>query len=155
MTVDNRVEGRVKRRRRPVRGGEAGFTLVELLVMLTILVLLAALVGPRVIGYIGTSKAKTARIQIESLTASLQLYRIDNGSYPSSSQGLRALVERPANAAGWNGPYLTKREVPKDPWGNEYVYRAPGQRGDFDIVSLGADNQIGGTGENADVSNDR
>jgi general secretion pathway protein G len=156
MTVDNRPgERRGEPLRRPPRRGEAGFTLVELLVMLTILVLLAALVGPRVIGYIGTSKAKTARIQIESLTAALQLYRIDNGSYPSSSQGLRALVERPANAAGWNGPYLTKREVPKDPWGNEYVYRAPGQRGDFDIVSLGADNQIGGTGENADVGNDQ
>jgi general secretion pathway protein G len=155
MTDDGKPHDADAERQRPrVRRGEAGFTLVELLVMLTILVLLAALVGPRVIGYIGTSKVKTAKIQIESLTAALQLYRIDNGQYPSSSQGLRALVERPASAPGWNGPYLSKRELPRDPWGREYIYRAPGQRGDFDIVSLGADNQAGGTGENADISNE-
>ncbi|MDX2159238.1 MAG: type II secretion system major pseudopilin GspG [Hyphomicrobiaceae bacterium] len=135
------------------RRGEAGFTLVELLVMMTILVLIASLVGPRVIGYIGSSKAKAARIEIESLTAALQLYRIDNSRYPTSAQGLRALVERPAVASGWNGPYLAKRDVPRDPWGNEFVYRSPGQRGDFDIISLGADNQVGGTGENADITN--
>lgn len=135
------------------RRGEAGFTLVELLVMLGILALLAALVGPRVVGYIGTSKVKTAKIQIESLSAALQLYRIDNGRYPTSSEGLRALVERPANAATWSGPYLAKRELPRDPWGRDYQYRSPGQTGEFDIVSLGADNQPGGTGENADVSN--
>lgn len=135
------------------RRGEAGFTLVELLVMLSILVLLAALVGPRVIGYIGTSKTKTAKIQIESISAALQLYRIDNGRYPTTSEGLGALVQRPAGAAAWNGPYLAKREVPKDPWGRDYTYRSPGQAGDFDIISLGADNQRGGSGENADITN--
>ncbi len=134
------------------RASEAGFTLVELLVMLTILVLLASLVGPRVIGYLGSSKVKSAKIQIESLGAALQLYRIDNGGYPTTSEGLKALVDKPGNAAAWNGPYLTKREVPADPWGRSYNYRSPGQNGPFDIFSLGADNQEGGTGENADVT---
>jgi general secretion pathway protein G len=137
---------------RKARRGEAGFTLVELLVMLSILALLAALVGPRVLGYIGSSKVKTAKIQIESISAALQLYRIDMGRYPTSSEGLRALIERSANATSWNGPYLAKRGLPRDPWGNEYQYRSPGQNGDFDIISLGADNQPGGTGENADIT---
>lgn len=137
---------------RKTRRGEAGFTLVELLVMLSILALLAALVGPRVLGYIGSSKVKTAKIQIESISAALQLYRIDMGRYPTTSEGLRALIERSANAPGWNGPYLVKRGVPRDPWGNEYQYRSPGQNGDFDIISLGADKQPGGTGENADIT---
>lgn len=132
--------------------GEAGFTLVELLVMLAILAMLAALVGPRVVGYLGSSKAQTAKIQIESLSAALQLYRVDNGRYPTTSEGLRALVERPASAPSWNGPYLTKREVPRDPWGRDYAYRAPTESGSFEITTLGADNQKGGTGENADIS---
>ncbi len=133
--------------------GEAGFTLVELLVMLSILALLAALVGPRVLGYIGSSKVKTAKIQIESISAALQLYRIDVGRYPTTSEGLRSLVQPSGSTASWNGPYLVKREVPRDPWGREYQYRSPGQNGDFDIFSLGADNQPGGTGENADITN--
>lgn len=131
----------------------AGFTLVELLVMLAILALLAALVGPRVIGYIGNSKSQTAKVQIESLAAALQLYRIDAGRYPTTAEGLRALVERPGSATTWNGPYLAKREVPRDPWGRDYLYRSPGQNGDFEIATLGADNQKGGSGENADISN--
>lgn len=139
-------------RARRSRRGEAGFTLVELLVMMTILVLLASLIAPRVIGYIGSSKTKTAKVQIESFAAALQLYRIDNGRYPSTSEGLRALVERPAGAASWNGPYLTKPSLPNDPWGRPFNYRAPGQFGEFDIFSLGADNQQGGNGENADVT---
>lgn len=134
------------------RTGEAGFTLVELLVVLTILVLLASLIGPRVIGYIGSSKAKSAKVQIESLAAALQLYRIDTGRYPTTAEGLRALVERPGNAGPWNGPYLSKQALPSDPWGRAYNYRSPGQHGEFDIFSLGADNQPGGTGENADIS---
>jgi general secretion pathway protein G len=133
------------------RRNEAGFTLVELLIVLAILGLLAALVGPRVIGYLGSSKTKTAKVQIESIAAALQLYRLDVGRYPTSSEGLKALVDK-GSAANWNGPYLNKADVPTDPWGRPYNYRSPGQRGDFDIFSLGADNQVGGTGENADVT---
>jgi general secretion pathway protein G len=130
---------------------QAGFTLIELLVVLVILVLLASLVGPRVIGYLGSSRTKAAKVQIESLASALELYKLDTGSYPSTSEGLRALIESPQGASGWNGPYLTKREVPNDPWGRPYNYRAPGQHGVFDIFSLGADNQPGGTGENEDI----
>ena len=133
-------------------GGQAGFTLIELLVVLVILVLLASLVGPRVIGYLGSSRTKAAKVQIESLASALELYKLDTGGYPTTSEGLKALVAAPQGSAGWNGPYLTKREVPNDPWGRPYNYRAPGQHGAFDIFSLGADNQPGGTGENEDVS---
>jgi general secretion pathway protein G len=126
---------------------------VELLVVLVILVLLASLVGPRVIGYLGSSRTKAAKVQIESLTSALELFKLDTGRYPSSSEGLKALVEAPSGASAWNGPYLTKRDVPNDPWGRPYNYRAPGQSGPFDIFSLGADNQAGGTGENEDVTN--
>ena len=120
--------------------------------MLTILVLLVSLTAPRVIGYLGSSKTKSAKVQIESLRAALQFYRLDNGRFPTSSEGLKALVERPGSAQTWNGPYLTKNSLPVDPWGRAYLYRAPGQHGDFDIFTLGADNQQGGTGENADVT---
>jgi general secretion pathway protein G len=130
---------------------QAGFTLVELLVVLVILVLLASLVAPRVIGYLGTSRTKAAKVQIQSLTTALELYKIDVGRYPSTSESLKALVEAPPGAASWNGPYLTKKEVPNDPWGRAYAYRSPGEHGAFDIVSLGADNQAGGTGENEDI----
>lgn len=133
--------------------GQAGFTLVELLVVLVILVLLASLVAPRVVGYLGSSRTKTAKVQIQSLTTALELYKVDTGRYPTTTEGLKALVEPPPSAASWNGPYLTKKEVPTDPWGRPYAYRAPGQHGPFDIASLGADNQPGGTGENEDVTN--
>jgi general secretion pathway protein G len=122
-----------------------------MLIVVAILTMLATLVAPRVIGYLGSSKAKAAKVQIESIAAALQLYRLDTGRYPSTGEGLRALVERPASAASWNGPYLTKRGAPLDPWGRAYNYRFPGQHGEFDIYSLGADNQQGGTGENADI----
>lgn len=135
------------------RQSQAGFTLVELLVVLVILVLLASLVGPRVIGYLGSSRTKAAKVQIEGLASALELYKLDTGRYPSSSEGLRALVQAPSGGGAWNGPYLTKREVPNDPWGRPYNYRTPGQNGPFDIFSLGADNQQGGTGENEDISN--
>ena len=135
------------------RPGQAGFTLVELLVVLVILVLLASLVGPRVIGYLGSSRTKAAKVQIESLSSALELFKLDAGRYPSTSEGLKALVEAPSGVGAWNGPYLTKRDVPNDPWGRPYTYRSPGQTGPFDIISLGADNQAGGTGENEDVTN--
>jgi general secretion pathway protein G len=147
----SRRKGPVDRERRRA-GGEAGFTLVELLVVLVILVLLASLVAPRVIGYLGSSRSKAAKVQVQSLSTALELYKVDIGRYPSSSEGLKALVEAPPGAASWNGPYLTKKDVPNDPWGKPYSYRSPGQHGAFDISSLGADNQPGGTGENEDIT---
>jgi general secretion pathway protein G len=134
------------------RHGEAGFTLVELLVVMVILVLLASLVAPRVIGYLGSSRTKTAKVQIESLSTSLELFKLDTGRYPDEREGLAALVARPTNADSWNGPYLKKDRVPPDPWGRPYHYRFPGQRGAFDIYSLGADNREGGEGEDQDVA---
>lgn len=129
-----------------------GFTLVELLVVLAILGLLAGLVGPQVMKFLGSSKTKTASLQIEDLAATLDLYRLEVGRYPRGEEGLRALVEDPGDVAGWNGPYLKKGKVPKDPWGNDYRYRFPGQHGTFDIWSLGADGREGGDGENADIT---
>jgi general secretion pathway protein G len=131
--------------------GQAGFTLIELLVVLVILVLLASLVAPRVIGYLGSSRTKAAKVQIQSLVTALELYKVDAGRYPSTSEGLKALIVAPTAASAWNGPYLTKKELPNDPWGRPYLYRLPGEHGAFDILSLGADNQPGGTGENEDI----
>lgn len=134
------------------RAGELGFTLIELLVVMVILVLLASLVAPRVIGYLGSSRTKTAKVQIESLSTSLELYKLDTGQYPDGRQGLVALVQRPANLPSWNGPYLKKDRVPLDPWGQPYFYVYPGRHGVFDILSLGADKKEGGQGEDQDVT---
>ena len=134
------------------RAGELGFTLIELLVVMVILVLLASLVAPRVIGYLGSSRTKTAKVQIESLSTSLELYKLDTGQYPDGRQGLVALVQRPANLPSWNGPYLKKDRVPPDPWGQPYCYVYPGRHGVFDIISLGADKKEGGQGEHQDVT---
>jgi general secretion pathway protein G len=125
--------------------------LIELLVVLVILGLLASLVGPRVIKHLGESKSKTAMLQIEELSSALDVYRLEVGRYPSSDEGLTALVENPGSAEQWNGPYLRKSTIRKDPWGNEYSYVAPGEHGDFDLYSLGADNSDGGEGENRDI----
>lgn len=133
------------------RSRRRGFTLVELLVVLAILGLLVGLVGPQVMKALGGSKTKTARIQIEDLSATLDIYRLELGRYPTTNDGLQALVENTAGAANWNGPYLKKNQVPKDPWGNDYQYRSPGEHGSFDIWSLGADNREGGEGENQDI----
>ncbi len=135
------------------RAGEGGFTLVELLVVLVILVLLASIIGPRVIGYLGSSRSKTAHIQIESLVTAMELFHIDVGRYPTSTEGLAALAKSPGNITGWNGPYLAKGDVPQDPWGRPYTYQAGQNAGSFEIKSLGADGKEGGTDENADVSN--
>ena len=108
-----RVLARLSRSGRP---GQAGFTLVELLVVLVILVLLASLVGPRVIGYLGSSRTKAAKVQIESLSSALELFKLDAGRYPSTSEGLKALVEAPSGVSAWNGPYLTKRDLPYIAW---------------------------------------
>lgn len=133
------------------RPGVRGFTLVELLVVLAILGLLAGLVGPQVMKFLGSSKSKTAALQLENLSSTLDIYRLEVGRYPSSTEGLEALIKNPGSVANWNGPYLKKGEVPKDPWGNDYKYQAPGTEGPFDVWSLGADGAEGGEGENADV----
>jgi general secretion pathway protein G len=141
-----------RRPRRSVRRGEAGFTLVEMLVVITIIGLIMALVGPRVLNYLGESKVKAARIQIQSFAAALDLFYLDAGRYPSSAEGLAALVRPTGGLAGWNGPYLKGGSLPNDPWGTPYVYRSPGEHGVYDIVSYGADGQQGGTGTAADIS---
>ena len=128
-----------------------GFTLIELLVVLVILGLLASLVGPRVMKHLGESKTQTAILQIEELSSALDVYRLEVGRYPSGDDGLTALVENPGNVPQWNGPYLRKKTIRKDPWGNDYNYAYPGENGDFDLYSLGADNSEGGDGENKDV----
>jgi general secretion pathway protein G len=110
------------------------------------------LVGPRVLNYLAESKVKAAKIQIESFSSALDLFYLDTGRYPSSPEGLAALVQRPGGIAAWNGPYLKGGAVPNDPWGKPYVYRAPGEHGTFDILSYGADGQEGGTGTASDIT---
>jgi general secretion pathway protein G len=135
-----------------LRRGDAGFTLVEILVVITIIGLIMAIVGPRVLNYLGESKVKAAKIQIESFSSALDLYYLDMGRYPGSSDGLVALVQRPGNAQEWNGPYLKGGVVPNDPWGHPYVYRSPVEHAPYEIISFGSDGQEGGTGTAADVS---
>jgi len=130
---------------------DAGFTLIELLVVLVILGLLAAIAGPRVVGYLGGAKSDAAEIQLAALEQALDLYRLDTGRYPTTEEGLAALLTAPAGAARWNGPYLDGNSVPTDPWGHAYVYRVPGTEGDYDLYTLGADNRPGGSGENAPI----
>lgn len=130
---------------------DRGFTLIELLVVLAILALLAGLVGPQVISRLGESKVKAAKIQIEDLSAALDMYRLDVGRYPTGDQGLQVLVEQPSDATNWNGPYLRKNKLPKDPWNRDYQYRSPGEHGKFDVYSLGADNRESGEGEDKDI----
>jgi general secretion pathway protein G len=130
----------------------AGFTLLELLVVIVIIGLLAAYVGPKYFSQLGKSEVTVARAQIEAFEKSLDTYRLDVGRYPTTEEGLNALLAAPPTAAGkWNGPYL-KKGVPADPWGHPYQYRAPGAKGEYEIVSLGKDGQPGGTGEAADIS---
>ena len=131
---------------------QSGFSLIELLVVIIILGLIAGLVGPRLFGRVGQSKQAAARAQIELLGAALDQYRLDVGAYPPAGVGLQALVQNP-NLAAWNGPYLKKPAVPADPWGRPYQYKGcPGDHGDYDIWTPGADGAPGGEGENADVA---
>jgi general secretion pathway protein G len=141
-----------RRPRRSFRRGEAGFTLVEMLVVITIIGLIMALVGPRVLNYLTESKVKAARIQIQSFASALDLFYLDAGRFPSSGEGLDALVRPTPGVAAWNGPYLRGGSVPNDPWGSPYVYRVPGERGPYDLISLGSDRQEGGTGSAGDIS---
>ena len=141
--------------RRKDGDGELGFTLVEMLVVITIIGLIMGLVGPRVLNYLSESKVKAAKIQMQSFASALDLFNLDAGRYPSSSEGLAALVRPAPGVAAWNGPYLKGGAVPHDPWSNPYIYRAPGEHGAYDIISLGSDGQEGGSGTAADISLDR
>ncbi|MFT4564821.1 MAG: general secretion pathway protein G [Gammaproteobacteria bacterium] len=129
-----------------------GFTLIELLIVLVILSLLGGIVGPRVMKHLGKAKTDTARLQIDNLSAALDIYNLENGSYPSTQLGLDALVHAPSDASSWNGPYLRKSNVPLDPWGRAFNYKFPGEHGVFDIYTFGADNAVGGEKDNQDVA---
>jgi general secretion pathway protein G len=134
------------------RERDKGFTLLELLVVVVIIGLLAGFVAPRYFGQVGKSEVATAKAQIDAFEKALDQYRLDTGRYPTAELGLKALVDKPASEPKWNGPYL-KKEVPLDPWGKAYVYKVPGEKWDFDLVSLGRDGRPGGSGEDADITN--
>jgi general secretion pathway protein G len=129
-----------------------GFTLIELLVVLVILGLLAAFAAPQVLNYLGRAKSDAARAQVQNIASILDLYRLEVGSYPSQQDGLEALLEEPADATRWNGPYVKRRDALMDPWGRMYVYRFPGDHGAYDLYSLGADAGEGGDGEDQDIT---
>jgi general secretion pathway protein G len=132
---------------------EKGFTLIELLIVMVILGLLAALVGPRMFGKVGASKQKAAKAQMALFETALDTYRLDVGKYPTTGEGLQALRTKPGGAEKWDGPYLPK-DVPLDPWGHPYEYRCPGEQGgDYEIISRGADGSPGGEGEDVDIFN--
>lgn len=137
---------------RPCMVSERGFTLLELLVVMVIIGLLAAYVGPKYFSQVGKSEVKMAQAQIDSLEKALHQYRLDVGTYPTTEQGLNALLTAPANEPRWQGPYLSKR-LPADPWSRPYQYKYPGAQNDFDLFSFGKDGQPGGNGEDADITN--
>ncbi len=126
------------------RKSEKGFSLIELIVAMVILAMLAAIVGPQVVKHVSASKPKATKIQIEDFGGALQLFALDMGRYPETGEGLEALIRNPGNAEAWNGPYLKKEELPKDPWQKPYVYRCPGSHGDYDLLSVGPDGTEGG-----------
>ena len=134
------------------RREQGGFTLVEILVVIAIIALIVSLVGPRVLNYLGESKVKAAKIQIQGFLSALDLFNLDTGRYPTTSEGLVALIRSPGNIPSWNGPYLKSGSVPDDPWGKPYVYRSPGEHGAYDIMSYGSDGNEGGTGTAADIT---
>jgi general secretion pathway protein G len=134
------------------RSAQQGFTLMEMLVVLVVIGLIAAVAIPQVMKLLESAKHKAARIQLETLSQSLAYYQLDIGAYPSTAQGLRALWQSPAGTETWNGPYVRQEQQLLDPWGQPFVYRAPGQSGKFDLISLGADGKEGGTGDDADLA---
>jgi general secretion pathway protein G len=133
--------------------GQSGFTLIELLVVLAILGMIVAFVTPQVLKYLGRAKTDSARIQIENIAGALDLFRLDVGRYPTQTEGLEALIEHPVGVDSWNGPYLKQKGLPPDPWSRPYIYKIPGDHGEYDLYTLGADGVPGGTGENQDVTN--
>ena len=135
-------------RRRPM----AGFTLLELLVVMVIIGLLAAYVGPKYFSQVGKSEVKTTRAQIVGFEKALDHYRLDTGHFPTTQQGLNALITKPQTEAKWDGPYLSKG-VPLDPWGNAYQYKRPGDHGEYDLYSFGRDGRVGGEGQDAAITN--
>ena len=134
-----------------LRRTASGFTLIELLVVLVILGLLAGIVGPSIIGKTETANVQTTKTQVENLSAALDMFRLEVGRYPTSSEGLQALIEAPPGTDRWKGPYLKKKVIPKDAWGNGFHYDAPGDNGAFDLYSYGPDNAQGGDGDDADI----
>lgn len=136
---------------RSLRRHQAGFTLIELLVVIIIIGLLAALVGPKLFGRVGKGKQAAAQAQIELFGAALDNFRLDVGRYPTGDEGLKVLLTNPGGISNWDGPYLKKQEVPLDPWGHSYLYKSPGDHGDYDIISNGGDGVSGGDGENQDI----
>lgn len=144
------IQGEYRGYQRRIRNDRKGrgFTLLELLVVLAILGMIAAFAAPRIFKYLASARADSARVQIENLGQAIDLYKLEVGSYP---QDLEALITKPAGEERWNGPYLKKNVIPKDPWGNDYVYRFPGEHGPYDLLSLGADNAEGGDAESRDI----
>ncbi|MDD5392215.1 MAG: type II secretion system major pseudopilin GspG [Thiothrix sp.] len=139
--------------KRRLSNKQRGFTLIELMIVLVILGLIMGIVGPQAMKYLGKGKTQSTKVQIENLSAALDMYRLEVGNYPTSADGLKALVAAPSNARGWNGPYLKKGEVPKDAWNNDYQYKRPGSNNHpYDLSSFGADGAAGGEGEDADLS---
>src|SRR5580693_1672859 len=133
----------LRARRDASRLSEQGFTLVEMLVVIAIIGLIMGLIGPRVLNYLSESKVKAAKIQIQSFESALDLFNLDAGRYPSTAEGLTALVQRTPGVSAWNGPYLKGGNVPSDPWNHPYIYRSPGERSPYEIMSYGSDGQEG------------
>ena len=130
-----------------------GFSLIELMIVLVILGLIAGIVGPQAMKYLGKGKTQSSKVQIENISAALDMYRLEVGSYPTTADGLKALVAQPSSARGWNGPYLKKGDVPKDGWNNDYQYKRKSTNGQpYELMSFGADGAAGGEGEDADIS---
>jgi general secretion pathway protein G len=141
------------RRRERCRGGRDGFTILELMVVLLILALLGTIAAPQVTKYLRKAKSQTAKVQVDALSAAVDSFHLDVGRFPSSDEGLKVLVDRPSDTTRWDGPYIKKRDSLIDPWGHPYLYRFPGQHGEYDVYTLGSDNREGGEGDAADVGN--